>query len=241
MYGMEPTNALRQLKEGYVTGNCLISIALIVCTHWIHYLLSKYNKNFYGRAPLIDKLTVLMNLDFAVIYCLAVVPFSIAAARIILLDANEELIKYYMWTNIGFNALSTLFLFEGILVGSIRPNRLLFYHHLVFFGFLWLFTLTRSTLVMRVGLVLGALTTWQIFPRIVATLRYLGVRRRRQKVIALLSVLVGFLTRLILGPIGLIKVSIDGFREIEPTFASWATYFIVVSRSGHGILSPFPF
>lgn len=83
---------------------------------------------------------------------------------------------------------------------------------------------------MRVGLVLGCLTTWQIFPRVTATLRYLGVRRRRQKIVALMSVLVGFVTRIILGPIGLIKVSVDGFKELEPTFSSWATYVVTVSE-----------
>lgn len=65
---MEPATALRNLKEGYVSANAIISITVILFTHWIHYLLSKYNRDYYGRAPLIDKLTVLMNLDFALVY-----------------------------------------------------------------------------------------------------------------------------------------------------------------------------
>jgi hypothetical protein len=88
-----------------------------------------------------------------------------------------------------------------------------------------LFTLTKSTLILRIGLVLGCLTTWQIFPRITATLRHLGVRRRHQKIVALVAVVLGFITRIVLGPLGLIKVSLDGYREMLPTLTSRAIYF----------------
>ena len=104
-------------------------------------------------------------------------------------------------------------------------RRLLFYHHLIFYIFVLLFTLTKSTLILRIGLVLGCLTTWQIFPRITATLRHLGVRRRHQKIVALVAVVLGFITRIILGPLGLIKVSLDGYREMLPTLTSRGIYF----------------
>ena len=46
-------------------------------------------------------------------------------------------------------------------------------------------------------------------------LRFLGIRRCSQKVVAFRSVVVGFITRLIMGPIALLKIVCNGYAGWE--------------------------
>lgn len=60
-------------------------------------------------------------------------------------------------------------------------------------------------------------------------LRFLGIRRRSQKVVAFGSVVVGFITRLIMGPIALLKVVSNGYADLTSETSSQVTFGITVS------------
>lgn len=69
---MQEMQPLLLLQQGYAPSNALISIVLIITTNIIHTILLKHSKEYYGRSHAIDKLTVLLNLDFAALYSLVV-------------------------------------------------------------------------------------------------------------------------------------------------------------------------
>lgn len=64
--------SMAYLQECWVAWNCLTAIMLIIITNFLHTWLSKHNSRFYGKASLLDKLSILMNLDFAVIYAISI-------------------------------------------------------------------------------------------------------------------------------------------------------------------------
>lgn len=116
----------------------------------------------------------------------------------------------------GLNVLSLGFLVEGVLVGtSLRPNTVLYIHHIVFFLLVIAFAVTGSLDVLRAGLVLGSLTTWQVFPRYLVVCRMLGVRNRTQKVVAFLSFTFGIVTRGFLGPVCLLVIMSEKYAATD--------------------------
>ncbi len=128
----------------------------------------------------------------------------------------------------GLNVLSLGFLIEGVLVGtSLRNNMVLYFHHIVFFLLVLAFAVTGSLDVLRAGLVLGSLTTWQVFPRYLVICRMLGVRNRTQKVIAFLSFTMGIFTRGVMGPVCLSVIMLQKYAAIDPS--KWSDIFSFVS------------
>ena len=128
----------------------------------------------------------------------------------------------------GLNVLSLGFLIEGVLVGtSLRNNMVLYFHHIVFFLLVLAFAVTGSLDVIRAGLVLGSLTTWQVFPRYLVICRMLGVRNRTQKVIAFLSFTMGIFTRGVMGPVCLLVIMLQKYAAIDPT--NWSDIISFIS------------
>ena len=116
----------------------------------------------------------------------------------------------------GLNVLSLGFLIEGVLVGtSMRRNTILYFHHIAFFLLVLAFAVTGSLDILRAGLVLGSLTTWQVFPRYLVVCRMLGVRNRTQKVVAFLSFTFGIVTRGILGPVCLLVIMSEKYAAVD--------------------------
>ena len=91
------------------------------------------------------------------------------------------------------------------------------------------FSLTESLDVLRTGLVLGSLTTWQVFPRLLAVYRDLGIRFRKQKRVAYLSVLIGIVTRGILGPMGLYVILSEKFWALDLGDPMEVLAFIIIA------------
>jgi len=165
------------------------------------------------RATLPDQLFQGLVLTYSVI----VGPFSYAAVLTtfgedhyrILYDQRHMIV-------FGLNVLSLGFLIEGILVGtSIRKNMVLYFHHIVFFLLVAAFCVTGSLDVLRAGLVLGSLTTWQVFPRYLVVCRMLGVRNRTQKVIAFLSFTLGIFSRGVMGPVCLFVIMSEKYAAVD--------------------------
>jgi hypothetical protein len=116
----------------------------------------------------------------------------------------------------GLNVLSLGFLIEGIMVGTTtRKNMVLFFHHIIFFFLVIAFAVTGSLDVLRAGLILGSLTTWQVFPRYLVVCRMLGVRNRTQKIVAFLSFTFGMVTRGVLGPLCLFVIMSEKYAAID--------------------------
>lgn len=204
------------MQKEWVPANCILAILFLVLSFMSDNLLQRKRKLYYSRMSGGDKLWVLANINVVGLYVLVVVPFTYIAAKLTFgSDPFEDMIKYRRNIVFGLNSLSVSFLFEGVLVASIKKQIILFTHHIVFFCLVLAFSLTESLDVLRTGMVLGSLTTWQIFPRLLAVYRGIGIRFRRQKTVAYLAVVIGIFSRGFLGPLGLGIILSQKFKRLD--------------------------
>lgn len=204
------------MQKEWVAANCVLAILFLVFTFMSDHYLQRKRKSYYSRMSGSDKLWILANINVVGLYVLVIVPFSYIAAKLTFgSDPFGDMIKYRRNIVFGLNSLSVSFLFEGVLVASIKRNVILFTHHVVFFCLVLAFSLTESLDVLRTGMVLGSLTTWQVFPRLLAVYRGLGIRFRKQKTVAYLAVVIGIFTRGFLGPLGLGIILSQKFKSLD--------------------------
>ena len=249
--------AITLLQKEWVFANCLLAILTLLIVHVGEKIIMNSSRNvFYSKIRLSDRVWVLLNLNFVCLFLLVigrlahyvhrymvlprfhvsfvwrspiVGPFSYAALLSTFgKDHYRVLYEQRHVIVFGLNVLSLGFLIEGILVGtSIRKNMVLYFHHIVFFFLVVAFAVTGSLDVLRAGLVLGSLTTWQVFPRYLVICRMLGVRNRTQKVIAFLSFTLGIFTRGVLGPVCLVVILSEKYAAIDPS--TWTDIISFVS------------
>eukprot|EP00890_Picochlorum_soloecismus_P000872 jgi/Picsp_1/1786/NSC_05257-R1_---NA--- len=221
---MEQSLALNLLQKEWVAANCIVALSFLAVSGGVSKVLAVHS--MFERLPTRDKLLTVINLTIFLMNSLVAIPFTFAVFDVTFsenpLDAvigSRNRIVY------GLNVLSVSFLVEAFLLGTcFKMNLSLYVHHIVFFIFIVSFSVTEDIAVLKSGLVLASLACWQVFPRLTSFMRMIGVRRRDQKKSAMLALLIGAVTRFVIGPFCLFKCLKDGVGRIDGTSHSMATY-----------------